>query len=185
MKQVIASLMTSIVATSLLAQELTPSFSSAKPVWPEGRETERNLLVEFRSTFDRPDAGSIVLRLAGASLYRVYVNGGFLGHGPARAGHGFYRVDEWDISPKALKPGRNEVVIEVAGYNANSFYLLDQPSFLQAEIVAGGKTIAATGADGFTAAIRHDRVQKTQRYSFQRPFSEVWTLPGPAAEPAK
>jgi alpha-L-rhamnosidase len=117
-------------------------------------------------------------------LYRLFVNGQFAGHGPARAGHGFYRVDQWDISPK-LKDGRNEVVVEVAGYNANSFYLLDQPSFLQAEVSAGDKVIAATGGDGFTAAMRHDRVQKVQRYSFQRPFTEVWRLPGPRSEPVK
>lgn len=161
-----------------------PAFQSAQPVWPEGKELERNLLVEFRSVFERPDAAAVTLRLAGASLYRVFVNGQFTAHGPARAGHGFYRVDEWEIAHR-LRPGRNELVIEVAGYNANSFYLLDQPSFLQAEVVAGGQVIAATGTDHFTAHLRHDRVQKVQRYSFQRPFTEVWTLPGPTATPVR
>ena len=161
-----------------------PAFQSAQPVWPEGKELERNLLVEFRSVFEKPDAAAVTLRLAGASLYRVFVNGQFTAHGPARAGHGFYRVDEWEIANR-LRPGRNELVIEVAGYNANSFYLLDQPSFLQAEVVAGGQVIAATGTDRFTAHLRHDRVQKVQRYSFQRPFTEVWTLPGPTATPVR
>jgi alpha-L-rhamnosidase len=157
---------------------------SARPVWPEGRAAERNLLVEFRTAFERPGAGPVVVRLTGATLYRLLVNGQFAGHGPARAGHGLYRVDEWDIAPK-LKRGRNEVVIEVAGYNANSYYLLEQPSFLQAEVVAGGKVLAATGGQRFDAAIRRDRVQKVQRYSFQRPFSEVWRLPGRAPETAR
>jgi alpha-L-rhamnosidase len=161
-----------------------PAFQSAQPVWPEGKELERNLLVEFRSVFEKPDAAAVTLRLAGASLYRVFVNGQFTAHGPARAGHGFYRVDEWEIASR-LRPGRNELVLEVAGYNANSFYLLDQPSFLQAEVVAGGQVIAATGTDRFTAHLRHDRVQKVQRYSFQRPFTEVWTLPGPTATPVR
>lgn len=164
--------------------EPVPAFQAARPVWPEGRDKERNLLVEFRAAFDRPGPGPVVLRLTGASLYRVFVNGAFAGHGPARAGHGFYRLDEWDVAPH-LRASRNEVVIEVAGYNANSFYLLDQPSFLQAEIVAAGQVIAATGGDGFSASIRRDRVQKVQRYSFQRPFSEVWRLPGPPAKPAR
>lgn len=161
-----------------------PGFQVARPVWPEGRDAERNLLVEFRAAFDHPGAGPAVLRLTGASLYRFFVNGQFAGHGPARAGHGFYRVDEWDLASR-LTPGRNELRIEVAGYNCSSFYLLDQPSFLQAELVAGGKVVAATGGEGFAALIRRDRVQKVQRYSFQRPFSEVWHLPGPAAEAVK
>ena len=171
-------------ALAATAVQDAPAFLAARPVWPNGLEAERNLLVEFRAAFDKPQAAPVALRLTGASLYRIYVNGQFAGHGPARAGHGFYRVDEWEITPK-LRDGRNEVVIEVAGYNANSFYLLDQPSFLQAEVVAGGKALAATGGGGFVAGIRHDRVQKVQRYSFQRPFSEVWRLPAPAAEPAE
>ena len=167
-----------------LAGASAPAFQAARPVWPEGKETERNVLVEFRVEFDKPAAGPVALRVAASSLYRFFVNGRFAGHGPARAGHGFYRVDEWEITPQ-LQAGRNHVVIEVAGYNANSFYLLDQPSFLQAEIIAAGKIIAATGAEGFNARIRRDRVQKVQRYSFQRPFSEVWRLPGPPAEAAR
>ena len=164
--------------------EKTPAFITGRPVWPEGRDTERNLLVEFRAAFEKPTSGPVTLRLTGAALYRFFVNGQFAGHGPARAGHGFYRVDEWDLDSK-LHDGRNELVIEVAGYNANSFYLLDQPSFLQAEVVACGKVIAATGGEGFAAGIRHDRVQKVQRYSFQRPFMEVWRLPGPGVEPVR
>jgi len=165
------------------AVEPVPVFKAARPVWPEGREKERNLLVEFRATFDRKETEPVILRLTGATLYRVFVNGAFAGHGPARAGHGFYRLDELDLAPH-LRAGRNEVVVEVAGYNVNSYYLLDQPSFLQAEIVAAGQVVAATGKNSFSANLRHDRVQKVQRFSFQRPFSEVWTLPGPPSEPA-
>ena len=152
-----------------------PRFLSALPIWPENRALEKNLFVEFRTVIDGP----ATLRLTASSLYRVFVNGEFAAHGPARAGHGFYRVDEWP-----LRPGRNEVTIEVAGYNVNSFYLLDQPAFLQAEIVTGDKVLAATGGTGFKASIRHERVQKVARYSYQRPFTEVWRLPA-ASEPIK
>jgi alpha-L-rhamnosidase len=159
-------------ATAACAAD-TVRFQSARPVWPEGRETERNLLVGFRAVVNTPAAEPAVLRLAACTVYRVFLNGAFVGHGPAVAGHGFYRVDEW---PLALKAGVNVVAIEVAGYNANSFYLLDQPSFLQAEVVAGEKALAATGGSGFEAGLIPERVQKTQRYSFQRPFAEIWRL---------
>jgi len=155
----------------------TPSFVAAKPLWPKGRETEKNITVGFRASFNAPARDKVLLRATGSSIYRVFLNGQFLAHGPARGPHGFFRVDEWDLTDK-LKPGANVVAFEVAGYNANSYYLLDQPSFLQAEVIAGGRVLAATGGKGepFTALLLPERVQKVQRYSFQRPFSEAYQL---------
>ncbi|MEI8043427.1 MAG: hypothetical protein WCL11_18605, partial [Verrucomicrobiota bacterium] len=181
-----------LAATSFAAP--APSFVSARPVWPKGRETEKNLFVGFRASFQVASPGRVVLRATGATLYRAFLNGQFLGHGPARGPHGFFRVDEWDLTDR-LQPGDNVVAFEVAGYNANSYSLLDQPSFLQAEVVAAdGKVLASTEGKGapFTATILKERIQKVQRYSFQRPFSEAYRLtPGgdawrkdPAAKPA-
>lgn len=184
------------------------AFRSARPVWPEGRAAEMNLTVGFRAVFDAPAAkvaqpasavlgdsaqapstviGSsaqpgaavphVVLRVAAATIYRAWLNGEFLGCGPARGPHGFFRVDEWDLAGK-LKPGKNLVAVEVAGYNCNSYYLLDQPSFCQAEVTAGDRVLASTAGDGapFAAGVLDQRVQKVQRYSFQRPFIEVYRL---------
>jgi alpha-L-rhamnosidase len=157
--------------------ENSPRFIAAQPVWPEGRETEKNITVGFRAGFEVPAGKKVLLRATGATLYRIFLNGEFIGHGPARGPHGWYRVDELDLSAK-VKPGKNVVTFEVAGYNVNSFYLLDQPSFLQAEVVAEGQVLAATGKEGksFEAGLLPERVQKVQRYSFQRPFSEVYRL---------
>lgn len=164
-----------LVSAPLLA--VSPRFLSAKPIWPQGRETEKNLTVGFRASFDAPAGGRVVLRLTGSTLYRVWLNGQFLAHGPARGPHGFFRVDEIDLAER-LRPGTNRVAIEVAGYNANSYYVLDQPSFLQAEIVTEGRVLASTGGEGapFEATLLKDRLQKVQRYSFQRPFIEVHRL---------
>jgi alpha-L-rhamnosidase len=157
--------------------ETAPTFRSAKPVWLEGREREMNVTVGFRATFTKPASGPVTLRLTGSSLYRIFVNGAFAGHGPARAAHGFYRVDEIDVTAQ-LHAGANVIAIEVAGYNANSYYLLNQPSFLQAEISSGDRVLASTAGTGapFVAHVVTARVQKAQRYSFQRPFSEIWHL---------
>lgn len=156
---------------------IAPQFISAEPIWPVGRETEKNLLVAFGATFQSPERGNVILRATGSTVYRVYINGEFLGYGPARGPHGFFRVDEWDLGGK-LKPGKNVVVLEVAGYNINSYYLIDQPSFLQAEVVVDDQVLASTHGRGapFEATILNGRVQKVQRYSFQRPFSEVYRL---------
>jgi alpha-L-rhamnosidase len=175
----------STVGAPTVYAKAAPVFQAGQPVWPKGRTTEMNLLVGFRAVIPaRPEGEKVVLRVAASTLYRAHVNGAFVGHGPARAAHGFYRVDEWDVT-EALGPGANVVSLEVAGYNVNSYYLLDQPSFLQAEVVAGDRVLAATGTARtehgaslapFEAAILEHRVQKVQRYSFQRPFIEVYRL---------
>lgn len=172
--------MTSFILTVSIAAGLTfgnVGFNSAKPIWPDGRANEKNLFVGLRATFEAPEGARVVLRVAASTLYRASVNGEFVGHGPARGPHGYYRVDEWDLTGN-LVLGENLVALEVAGYNVNSYYLLDQPSFVQAEVVAGGKVLASTAGDGtpFAAIILKERVQKVQRYSFQRPFSEVYRL---------
>src|SRR5664280_2717374 len=166
-----------VLLTSGSLAASVPAFVSAKPIWPKGRETEKNLFAGFRAAFKAPAQEKVVLRATGATLYRVFLNGHFLAQGPARGPHGYFRVDEWDLTAK-LQPGVNVVAFEVAGYKVNSYYLLDQPSFLQAEVVAGGKVLASTRGSGapFTATILKERVQKVQRYSFQRPFSEVYRL---------
>ncbi len=166
------------VLTGVSAMAASPTtFVSASPVWLEGRETEMNVYAGFRAVVDSPGTEPVAVRIAAATLYRLYVNGEFVGHGPARGPHGYYRVDEWQTLPWR-EEGKNVVAIEVAGYNANSFYVLDQPSFLQAEVMAGEVVLAATGHEEhpFTGFALPERVQKVQRYSFQRPFMEVWRL---------
>jgi alpha-L-rhamnosidase len=164
-------------ATEATGEEPRLHFLRAKPIWPKGMESDKNLTIGFRTTIERPANKTIILRVAASTIYRCFVNGKFCGYGPARAGHGYYRVDEWDIT-SFMGPETNLVAIEVAGYNVNSYYLLDQPSFLQAEVSADNSVIAATGSrpNSFRAVILHERVQKVQRYSFQRPFSEVYRL---------
>lgn len=156
--------------------EGTASFLSARPVWPAGREKEKNLTVGFRAEFGHPGAGVVpVLRVTGSTLYRIHLNGVFVGHGPARGPHGYFRIDEWPLDPVFLAP-KNVLTVEVAGYNVNSYAYLDQPSFLQAEVVANGRVLASTAGVGnrFQVYPLPWRLQKVQRYSFQRPFIEYW-----------
>ncbi len=176
MKHWLSILFLSATAVSALAADQV-RFLSAKPVWPAGREKEKNLFVGFRAEFDVPAGSGALLRVTASSVYRAWINGRFGGYGPARGPHGYYRVDEWDLG-RNLKPGTNTIVIEVAGYNVNSYYLLDQPAFLQAEVVSHGQTLASTAGGGrlFQASILRDRLQKVQRYSFQRPFVEIYRL---------
>ncbi len=149
-------------------------FKKAIPVWAEGREKELHLRLRFKAIINRPAAESCIVRLATSGIYNLYVNGQFVAYGPARAGRGHFRVDEYDVMPR-LHDGKNIVVIEVCGYYVTSYYLIRQPSFLAAEIVADENVLCCTG-DGFTAQQNPYYVQKIQRYSPQRPFVETYRI---------
>ena len=136
-----------------------------------------NRIAGFRAVFDAPVEPGASLHITCSTICRIFINGAFLGYGPARAPHGFARIDTWSLSDK-LSPLRNLLAIEVCGYNINTYYLPDQPSFLQAEIVAGGRVIASTGGEGleFVGRILDERIQKVERHSVARGFSEAYRL---------
>ncbi len=147
-------------------------FQKAVPIWAKGRADEMNCELAFRAIIAGQDAS---LHLAASSIYRVWVNGKFVCAGPARAAHGFYRVDEIDLTPQ-LCAGQNTVVIEVTAFNVNSYDTLDQPGFLTAEILQNHAVTAATGDGSFGVYDLHQRIQRVQRYSFQRAFAEAYRL---------
>ena len=165
------------------AQAAPPRFEKAEPVWARGQAEELNSSVRLKATFDAEANTKPFLRITGTSAYRIRLNGRYVGYGPARSPKGLFRVDEWPLSA-AIREGRNELEIDAAGYNCNSFYFQDQPAFVQAEVVAGGKVLAATAAEGGEfAAESTERVRKVPRYSFQRTFAEAYRLGD--GEPAK
>jgi alpha-L-rhamnosidase len=158
--------------------ELNEQFQMKKavPVWVQGRETEMNLMVGFRGVFQSNENQSYILKITASTLYRVYLNGEYVGYGPARAAHGYFRVDEYELG-KYVKKDKNILAIEVAGYNVNSYYTLDQTSFLQAEVELEGKTVLASGnGSDFEAFQLKERLQKVERYSYQRTFTEYYRL---------
>ncbi len=153
-------------------------FEYAKPIWLSGREQEKNLTCSFKAVFAY-EAGSCCLRITGSTVYRIFLNGNFLDYGPARAPHGYYRVDEICIDSDKLQQ-INVLTVEVAGYNTNGYYYLFQPSFLQAELYVDHSVVAFTSAENFDfePRILSERVQKVQKYSFQRAFVESYQLDG-------
>lgn len=148
---------------------------SAVPVWAEGREKERNLTLGFRVCFDGTEASC--LRYSASSIARVWLNGEFLCYGPARGPHGLDRVDEIPLDGR-LKPGRNTLAFEVAGYNVESYYLLNEPAYLVAEVLDRKRNvIVGTQPKGsFEGFVISERLQKVPRFSYQRPFCEVYEI---------
>ena len=158
-------------------------FTAAVPVWAEGRHREMNLSLVFTLKAGFRRGKKYELALTASSVYMAFCGDDFIGVGPARCGHGFYRVDRIVIDPFAADGGADtvnkEIRIIVAGYNVNSFAYLDMPAFLCAELTEDGRVIGRTApgdaADNlFEARVYTRRIQRIQRYSFQRAFAEAY-----------
>ncbi len=153
-------------------------FKRAVPVFETGREKEMNTFYGF---YTRVQSGeNTLLRIAGSSIYSIFINGKFVFTGPARAAHGYYRVDEIPVG-KYLTEETNFITVRLCAYNCNSFSLLDQPGFLCAELEQDGEIVRYTdesGMGGFGCVELDERVRGVFRYSFQRNFSEAYRLDG-------
>ena len=151
-------------------------FIKARPVWEQGTEKviNRSLALCTKIAYQ---GEKTVLALAAHCSFTVLLDGKIIAHGPARAGHGYYRADELVLSD-LMSEGEHDLCIKVAGYNVNSFHYLDKPSFVCAELRVNGEVVAYTDAQcvGFAALGVDERVQKVQRYSFQRHLVECYDL---------
>ena len=150
-------------------------FSKAKPVWAKELEEEKNITLGLYKNIGY-EKGKAILKVAVSGFYKVFLNGEFLYFGPARCAHGYYRVDEIELP---LKKGENHISIATVNYYVNSFYSLMQKGYIQAELTVDGTVFAATGAadeNTFKLLRLNERIRMVQRYSFQRPFVEAYSL---------
>ncbi|HNC23308.1 MAG TPA: hypothetical protein PLU52_03815 [Opitutaceae bacterium] len=152
-------------------------FTRAVAVWPKSLSGRMNTWVSFHADVTLAAGRRATLRIAAAPAYRIWINGEFAGRGPARAAHGHARVDEWPIQAGA--GGELAVVIEVVGYGVPTFCTTFEPPFCCVEVVAAGRVIAWTAPQGgtFSAEHRTERVQRVERYSYQRAFVEAYRFP--------
>ena len=145
-------------------------FKKAHPIWLKDKEKEMHLRVQFKTIIRKESECTI--KIATSGIYNLWINHRFVCYGPARSGKGYFRLDEIKISDY-LNQEKNIIILEVVGYNTNSFAIQNQLSFLQAEIVSNDKVLAYTGKD-FTARLNPYYYRKVQRYSFQRPMIESY-----------
>ena len=113
------------------------------------------------------------LKIAAADWYKLYINGKYVGAGPARTAWGYARVDEYDLAQYENACGENEIVIYAAGFYCKSLTSVWQDSFLAAEITCGDDVVKYTGRD-FACFVNNRRIRKAERFSVQRYFQEIW-----------
>ena len=172
-----------------------------KALWIDLPADAMNVAAAFRLSLDLPAGSAPTLRLAAADTYRLWIDGRLAAHGPARAAHGYARVDEipltfdgdllaerdlqaeGDLKAEGRfneEGGRATLFVEVHSAHVPCFDGVEQDAFFAAEIVSADGTILATTAD-FEAWRDDTLVQRVRRYSYQRGFVESRRL---AADPA-
>ena len=81
-------------------------------IWANAPLKEKNVQYTFQYTLT-PTADTSI-QLAASNLYRIFVDGKLVGYGPARAAHGYSRIDEYSLADWANKT----VTISVEVYSA-------------------------------------------------------------------
>ncbi|MBE6664422.1 MAG: hypothetical protein E7602_08020 [Ruminococcaceae bacterium] len=146
-------------------------FKIAKPIWLENYEGEMNRTALFTASLTK--GKNTVLHITAQNTYQVFINGKFVFFGPSRASHGYYRVDHLPIG-KYLTKKENEISVLVSGYHCHNFYLVSELAFFVCEATDGDKVFLATGTDAWQSYLYEQKLQKVERYAYQRPFCEVY-----------
>lgn len=167
------------IAYPAINESGTEWFLKARPCWASGGQLVHNQTILLHSVVELNNPESVVFNITAASCYRLYLNGEFVGYGPSIAAHNYFRVDEYDLKDKT-KPGKNIIAVEVVGYNVDNFYIPNQSSFVQAELMVDGEVRAATinqnNPIAFAVGVSNQRVSDVPKLSFQRPYMETYQL---------
>ena len=141
-------------------------FTSSRPIWAKGRSREINLHLEF--SIELPAAAHTV-RMTASTAYQLFADDDFIAYGPARAGDGHFRVDEWCVA------GKKAMKVLVAGYYCCCFQYTLYPSFLNLEVLdAAGNVLIATGRDEISVREYAPKLRWTDKQTRQRVFTEVF-----------
>lgn len=129
---------------------LTPFSANARWIWSADALRPYHNIVCFRRTFEvSGDVTEARLLITADARYEVFVNGEWLGHGPARAWQSPWPVDPYDLRG-VLRPGKNVIAVRVQHFGIGTFQYLAEAPGLIAELAwtdeAGAQSVASDGA---------------------------------------
>ncbi len=205
MKLIRVMLFVFAAATALPAQDVD---WKAKWIWDSGEASPRNVYLCARRAFDanqRDGAShkaSWSIRISADSRYRLWVNGEWIGDGPARSFAFNKQYDRYDVSG-VVREGRNVIAILAAQYGEGTFQYnpsgragilvqLEQPNLMISsgshEHLPDGKikdTSIVFHADPWLWSDKTWQVRRhpgylrpTMRISCQMPFEEIFDARG-------
>jgi hypothetical protein len=110
---------------------------------PDEELLNRHLLV--RKTFTCREPEKTIIRITADDYYKLYINGTFVGQGPAPGYHFHYNVNEYDIS-ELLQTGENIIAVHVyyQGLINRVWCSGDNRMGLGAEVISGSEVVAHT-----------------------------------------
>ncbi|MGC4111461.1 MAG: family 78 glycoside hydrolase catalytic domain [Nocardioides sp.] len=140
-------------------------------IWTDQAVWAPNAYVRFRRTLDVASPAGLHIELTADARYWLWVNGAWVGAGPARAWPHFWSYDRFDLS-RHLRPGPNAVAVLVNHWRAGNFQYLPAPAGLAARIVTSdGDLVDQTGVHWKTAPATTE-AGHTPRISVQLGFEE-------------
>lgn len=165
-----ANLRTVMFSLALLTQaalyhQLSVSSASAQPfpaqwqarwIWDDGEGHPYHYFLMARKTFDLGHAPrEAVLKITASDRYMLYMNGKYIGRGPARSDPRWKSYDVHDLT-SVLKPGRNVIAVLAYHYGCQNAYSRDERAglFAQLEITGSDGKHQIVGTDE-TWRVRH------------------------------
>lgn len=141
-------------------------FQKARAVFVPGLSDRKNTFAAFRCDFVAEEGKHYQLILAAHSFYRVFLNGSFLGFGPAPAPFGQLKADRYFLE---TAEEINRIAIEIIGYvpEENNF-LTHENSCLLAEVVCEGGVLCSTGDGSFSCGALSYKNNQMETLSFGR-----------------
>jgi len=171
-------------------------FQKAKAVFIPGLADQKNVLGAFRKNFHTKGEQKTELIIAAHTFYRVYLNGAWLGTGPATAPFGYLKADRYDLT-ELIRPeaAENQLAIEVIGYIPEQNFATNETSCLIAEVRSGDDVLCATDGswecgvlrqkDCFVETLSFGRRVPLEAYSLDASYTawRIGTIPdGTACE---
>jgi len=150
---------------------------AARWIWTDGPRSPRNLYLCVRKDFQTSRTNEPArLHVSADSRYRLYLNGQWLGDGPARSFFWAQQFDTYDVTG-LLKPGRNVLALLVSHYGEGTFQY--HPSgqagvLVQLETKRDGTWVPIVVSDEtWQVQVHAGYLRPTVRISCQMPFEEI------------
>ncbi len=109
----------------------------AKWIWIPGKHDQPNIYIFARKKFElKSTPAKAVIFCSAISHYKLYVNGKYLGRGPARNAPGHLFYDSFDITPY-LKRGKNVIGFIVHNFGVTTAFSIKAPGALICQLETG------------------------------------------------
>jgi hypothetical protein len=112
-----------------------PGHWTGKWIWSPGEARPKNFFLMARREFTVPNSlpDAATLSITASNRYILYVNGKYIGRGPARSDQFWKSYDAYDLVHQ-LRPGKNAVAVLAYYYGGDNNYGRDERAGLFAEL---------------------------------------------------